>query len=108
MSGVNGVGFDLASASWIKTLSLTLWDKQILQKEQLNANLVNSGQLLLRKAHSLQTGLQDTSYLRDLLIWRSEPQGFVQIIFISSSYKILTISYLIYMYVYIFFKLFIF
>lgn len=67
-------------------LSLTLWDKQILQKEQLNANLVNAGQQLLRKAHTSQTGLRDTSYLCERLIWCSQPQGFVQIIFISKNH----------------------
>ena len=72
--------------SWIKGLSLTLLDEQVLLNEPLNANLVNAGQRLLKKSHVSQNGLQDTSLLYELHRWRSLPLSFVQLLFTSNNH----------------------
>ena len=77
----------LIIGSWIKSLSLTKLDEELLLTDQeLTADHIYAGQLLLRRLHPLQEGLKDTSYLCDKLVWNSEPVSFVQIIHIKGNH----------------------
>ena len=72
------------SSSWIKSLSLTKSDEQQLAAGgELTADLIYSGQLLMKRLYPSQNGLQDTSYLAEK-VWHSKPFKFVQVIYVKS------------------------
>lgn len=74
-------------ANWIKSLALTKLDEEILLADgELTANHISGGQLLLRRLHPQQEGLNDTSYLCDKLLWQSKPVSFIQIIHVKGNH----------------------
>jgi hypothetical protein len=79
--------FASLAANWIKSLSLTKLDEEILLGSgELNADHMYGGQLLLKRRYPLQQGLKDTSYLSDKLLWSSKPVSFVQIIHVGTNH----------------------
>ena len=74
-------------STWINELGLSGDDREILKSGQwLTANHISAAQSLLRKAHPLQNGLCDTSYLTDRLQWPSVANNFVQIIHVGGAH----------------------
>ena len=58
----------------------------MLTNGELTADHISGGHVLLRKLHPQQEGLNDTSYLRDKLVWKSKPVNFVQIIHVGGNH----------------------
>ena len=67
--------------TWNNDLRLSLHDKKtLLSHAWLSANHISAANFLLKSKYPNQNGLQDTSYLRDKLIWQSSVKNFVQIV----------------------------
>ena len=70
--------------SWINELGLSVADETTLVcGKWLSANHISAANRLLRAQFPSQNGLQDTCVLQQKGTWSSNPDGFVQIIFIS-------------------------
>lgn len=79
--------FSVYVAIWINSLALTKLDEEILlNRGELTADHIYAGQCLLKKLYPLQEGLNDTSYLSDKLVWRSQPVNFVQVIHVGRNH----------------------
>lgn len=77
----------LAFTTWIKNLQLSLAEKEILSSGSLlTAIHISAANSLLQKSFPFQNGLQDSHYLSEKNEWNSNPQDFVQIIFIKPNH----------------------
>ena len=76
---------DPTLCEWVHGLGLTMADKNVLQQhgQWLTANHIQAANKLLQKAFPHQNGLQDTHHLSEKQVWNSNPEKFVQIIFIK-------------------------
>ena len=78
---------DTCFSEWIGCLGLTSNDKTILSTNAcLSACHVLAASKLLKVQFPNQNGLQDTSYLLEKSVWNSQPDQFVQIIFVNSGH----------------------
>ena len=67
--------------TWNHNLRLSLHDKRaLLSSAWLSANHISAANFILKRIYPNQNSLQDTSYLRDKLIWQSSAEKFVQIV----------------------------
>ena len=74
----------LAFTEWVHNLQLSMAEKEVLTSGGLlTANHISAANILLKKQFPLQNGLKDTHYLAAKHQWNSDPQDFVQIIFIA-------------------------
>ena len=72
-------------SQWVHNLSME--DRRILSSgKMLTANHISEAHYLLRKKFPLQNGLKDTHHLAVKLQWNSDPEKFVQIIFIEPNH----------------------
>ena len=70
--------------TWIHELRLSEQDRKSLQNHAwLSANHISAANMLLKTKFHHQNGLQDTSYLAEKLIWKSDVEKFIQIINVS-------------------------
>lgn len=71
--------------SWINSLCLSNIDHMVLNDGQrLTANHICAAQRLLKAQFPAQNGLRDTHYLHVYNEWDSDPDDFVQILFVDS------------------------
>ena len=69
---------------WIHSLSLTLHDEKVLSTAAcLTDNHISAAEKLLKIQFPNHNGLQDTAYLQQKLIWNSQLNDFMQIIYID-------------------------
>lgn len=69
---------------WVHNLQLSMAEKEVLTSGGLlTANHISAANMLLKTQFPLQNGLKDTHYLAAKNQWDSNPQDFVQIIFIT-------------------------
>lgn len=88
-------GYILSSASssfddphlstWVGSLGLSLADKdQIAAGKCLTASHIAAANMILKETFPMQNGLQDTHRLFDQHKWESDPDSFVQIVYVDT------------------------
>ena len=74
-------------SEWIHYLGLTLHDQKILSSQaRLTASHISAALKLLKRQFPDRNGLQDTSYLQQKSTWNSEPNKFIQIIYVDPNH----------------------
>ena len=80
--------------SWVSSLSLSVKDQQVLKgRKCLTANHICAAHHMLKSQFPAQNGLQDTHYLSINNKWNSDPDDFVQILYVDSAHWVCLSNY---------------
>ena len=75
------------STYWVEELGLKDSDKQeIIEGAWLNDRHINAGQKCLKRQFVEQAGLQDTLVLKELAVYKSSKENFIQILNVNASH----------------------